>query len=106
LSTFGVNSTDVAFLPLRFFAANLATDIASIIYFGWTGHIICTYAGPMALCSVLGAAIGARVAIAKGSRFVRIFFLVVVAGFDREAGANDHRAIPIAAIRQPRAPAG
>jgi uncharacterized membrane protein YfcA len=33
----------------------------------------------MALCSILGAAIGTRVAIAKGSRFVRIFFLVVVA---------------------------
>ncbi|MEY2572610.1 MAG: uncharacterized protein QOJ87_823, partial [Verrucomicrobiota bacterium] len=45
---------------------------------GWTGHIIYAYAIPMALCSVLGAAIGARLAIAKGSRFVRIFFLVIV----------------------------
>ena len=42
-------------------------------------HYLCQYAVPMALCSVLGAAIGTRVAIAKGSRFVRIFFLVVVA---------------------------
>jgi uncharacterized membrane protein YfcA len=33
---------------------------------------------PMAVYSILGAAIGARIAIAKGSRFVRIFFLVVV----------------------------
>jgi uncharacterized membrane protein YfcA len=32
----------------------------------------------MALCSILGATIGARLAIAKGSRFVRIFFLVIV----------------------------
>ena len=32
----------------------------------------------LALCHVLGATIGARLAIAKGSRFVRIFFLVVV----------------------------
>jgi uncharacterized membrane protein YfcA len=32
----------------------------------------------MALCSVLGATIGAPLAIAKGSRFVRIFFLVVI----------------------------
>lgn len=58
---------------------NLATNIASVIYFGSTGHIIYAYAVPMALCSVLGAAIGTWVAIAKGSRFVRIFFLVVVA---------------------------
>lgn len=49
-----------------------------VLYFGWTGHIIYAFAIPMALCSVLGATIGARLAIAKGSRFVRIFFLVVV----------------------------
>jgi uncharacterized membrane protein YfcA len=57
---------------------NLATNMASVIYFGWTGHIIYAYAIPMAICSVLGAAIGTRLAIAKGSRFVRIFFLVIV----------------------------
>ncbi|MFL6521120.1 MAG: sulfite exporter TauE/SafE family protein [Chthoniobacterales bacterium] len=57
---------------------NLATNLASVLYFGWTGHIIYAYAVPMALCSILGATIGARLAIAKGSRFVRIFFLVIV----------------------------
>ena len=57
---------------------NLATNLAAVLYFGWTGHIIYTYAIPMALCSILGAAIGTRIAIAKGSRFVRIFFLVIV----------------------------
>jgi uncharacterized membrane protein YfcA len=57
---------------------NLATNIASVIYFGWTGNIIYQYAVPMALCGVLGAMIGTRLAIAKGSRFVRVFFLVIV----------------------------
>jgi uncharacterized membrane protein YfcA len=57
---------------------NLATNIASVLYFGWTGHILYGYAIPMAACSVLGAGIGARLAIAKGSRFVRIFFLIIV----------------------------
>jgi uncharacterized protein len=57
---------------------NWATNIASVIYFGWSGNIIYKYAVPMALCSVLGATIGTRLAIAKGSRFVRIFFLVIV----------------------------
>lgn len=59
-------------------AINLATNVGSLIYFGWTGHILYRYAVPMALCSVLGATIGTRLAIAKGSRFVRIFFLVIV----------------------------
>src|SRR3954471_17896105 len=57
---------------------NLATNLASVLYFSWTGHIIYAYAIPMAICSVLGAAVGTRLAIAKGSRFVRIFFLVIV----------------------------
>src|SRR5476649_1175196 len=57
---------------------NWATNIASVIYFGWSGNIIYQYAVPMAVCSVLGATIGTRLAIAKGSRFVRIFFLVIV----------------------------
>ncbi|HEY2615277.1 MAG TPA: TSUP family transporter [Chthoniobacterales bacterium] len=57
---------------------NWATNIASVIYFGWSGNIIYHFAVPMAVCSVAGAAIGTRLAIAKGSRFVRIFFLVIV----------------------------
>ena len=57
---------------------NLATNLASVIYFAWSDNIIYRYAIPMAVCSVLGATIGTRLAIAKGSRFVRIFFLVVV----------------------------
>ena len=59
-------------------AINWATNIASVIYFAWSGNIIYAYAVPMALCSILGAAIGSRLALAKGSRFVRILFLVVV----------------------------
>ena len=57
---------------------NWATNIASVIYFGWSGNIIYQYAVPMAVCNVLGATIGTRLAIAKGSRFVRVFFLVIV----------------------------
>jgi uncharacterized membrane protein YfcA len=57
---------------------NWATNIASVIYFGWSGNIVYAYAVPMAVCSILGATIGTRLAIAKGSRFVRIFFLVIV----------------------------
>src|SRR6185295_17285347 len=57
---------------------NWATNMASIIYFGWTGHVLYQYAIPMAVCSVIGATLGTHLAIAKGSKFVRIFFLVIV----------------------------
>ena len=57
---------------------NLATNVASVIFFTASGNVIYKYAVPMAACSVAGAMIGTRLAIAKGSRFVRIFFLVIV----------------------------
>ncbi|HEX8678671.1 MAG TPA: TSUP family transporter [Chthoniobacterales bacterium] len=61
-------------------AVNCATSFATFIYFGATGQILFVVGAAMAASNILGAVIGTRVAIAKGSRFVRIFFLVVVAG--------------------------
>src|SRR4051812_32034812 len=57
---------------------NLGTNLASALYFGATGQILYRIALPMALCNILGALLGTRLAILKGSRFVRLFFLVVV----------------------------
>lgn len=57
---------------------NLATNFASVLYFGSTNHILYHAALPMAGCNILGSLIGTRLAILKGSRFVRVFFLVVV----------------------------
>ena len=59
-------------------AINLATNLASVIYFAATDQILYAIALAMALCNVMGAIIGARLAIAKGSKFVRVFFLVIV----------------------------
>ena len=59
-------------------AINWATNIASIFYFAGTGNVLYAAGLPMAACNVIGAAIGSRLAIAKGSRFVRIFFLLIV----------------------------
>lgn len=59
---------------------NLATNIGSIIYFGGSGHILYHYALPMAVFNVSGSFIGSRLAIAKGNTFIRVFFLLVVAG--------------------------
>lgn len=57
---------------------NLATNLSAIIYFALTQKIIYAYAVPMAACNIAGAILGANLAIAKGSKFVRNLFLVVV----------------------------
>lgn len=58
---------------------NLGTNIAAIAVFGLTGSVLWTLGLLMALCNVTGAIVGARTAIARGSGFVRIVFLIVVA---------------------------
>jgi uncharacterized membrane protein YfcA len=59
---------------------NVATNTGSIIFFAGSGHILYHYAIPMAVCNFLGSLMGARLAILKGNKFIRIFFLLVVAG--------------------------
>ena len=59
-------------------AVNVATNLAALLYFGATGHIDYRVAVPMAACNVLGARAGTALAITRGSRFVRVLFLVVV----------------------------
>jgi uncharacterized membrane protein YfcA len=57
---------------------NLATNLGSITLFLFKGKIIWLIALPMAASNALGSIIGARLAIAKGNKFIRIFFLFVV----------------------------
>lgn len=59
---------------------NIATNSGSIIFFLIKGSIIWSIAIPMAICNALGGRLGAKLAINKGNRFIRIFFLVVVIG--------------------------
>jgi uncharacterized protein len=59
---------------------NLATNFGSICLFISKGKIIWTIAIPMAICNAVGGFIGAKLAINKGNKFIRIFFLVVVIG--------------------------
>ncbi len=56
---------------------NFATNLAALLYFGSTGAIAYSVAVPMALCNLIGGWLGARFAIAKGSRWVRWLFLGV-----------------------------
>jgi uncharacterized membrane protein YfcA len=57
---------------------NWATNCASVIYFVATGHILYRLALPMGACNIAGAVVGSHLAILKGSRFVRVFFLLMV----------------------------
>jgi hypothetical protein len=57
---------------------NLATNLGSITLFFLKGKIMWLVALPMAASNALGGAIGAKMAIAKGNKFIRIFFLFIV----------------------------
>ncbi len=59
---------------------NFAANFAAFLLFASTGHIAYTLALPMAACNILGSLLGSRVAVLRGSGFVRILFLVVVTG--------------------------
>ncbi|WP_188815474.1 sulfite exporter TauE/SafE family protein [Hymenobacter cavernae] len=59
---------------------NVATNLTSLAYFAYTGHIIWHIALPMAACNVTGSVLGTRVALKRGVGFVRVLFLVVVCG--------------------------
>ncbi|WP_316737541.1 sulfite exporter TauE/SafE family protein [Pedobacter aquatilis] len=59
---------------------NIATNLAAILYFSSTGHILFQYAIPMAIFNTTGAYFGTKLALLKGNKFIRIFFLLVVFG--------------------------
>ena len=58
--------------------ANWATNLAALVVFIPQGAVLWQLAPLMAVANIAGGYAGARVAMARGARFVRIFFLVVV----------------------------
>jgi len=61
--------------------ANWTTNLAALAVFIPQGAVIWDLALVMAAANVAGGYLGARTAVARGTRFVRAFFLVVVSGF-------------------------
>ena len=59
---------------------NLATNLGSITLFVLKGKIIWSVAVPMAICNAAGGILGANLALARGNRFIRAFFLLVILG--------------------------
>jgi uncharacterized membrane protein YfcA len=58
--------------------ANWATNLAALVVFIPQGAVLWQLGLLMAAANITGGYVGARVAMARGARFVRIFFLVVV----------------------------
>ena len=58
---------------------NVSTNLGSILFFSANGNILYQYALPMAACNFAGSFLGSRLAILKGNKFSRIFFLLVIA---------------------------
>ena len=56
---------------------NVATNFASILVFGISGSIMWVVGLAVGICNLAGGVIGSRVAIRRGSDFVRKFYLVV-----------------------------
>ncbi|MDZ7880248.1 MAG: TSUP family transporter [Saprospiraceae bacterium] len=57
---------------------NLATNIGAVVYFISTHNVLWEIALPMGICNLSGSYLGARLAMLRGNRFIRLFFLGVI----------------------------
>jgi uncharacterized membrane protein YfcA len=57
---------------------NAGTNLGALIVFAIGGHVWWLLGAGMAVCNIAGAAVGARMALRRGSGFVRAVLLVVV----------------------------
>ncbi|MFI7689659.1 sulfite exporter TauE/SafE family protein [Nonomuraea sp. NPDC049655] len=57
---------------------NVGTNLGALAVFGLQGHVQWALGLGMALCNVAGAQLGARMAIRRGTAFVRVVLLCVV----------------------------
>jgi uncharacterized membrane protein YfcA len=58
---------------------NLASNLAALLLFALRGNVLWQVALPMAAANAAGAFVGARLAVKRGDRLVRVVVLVVVA---------------------------
>ncbi|WP_342778428.1 TSUP family transporter [Nocardioides albertanoniae] len=68
--------------------ANVATNLAALAVFVPLGAVMWRTGLVMGVCNLIGGYLGARTAVAKGAGFVRVFFIVVVAGFIVRIGGS------------------
>ncbi|GAA1917470.1 TSUP family transporter [Nocardioides lentus] len=68
--------------------ANWATNVAALVVFVPQGAVLWGVGLLMGLGNVLGAYVGARLAVSRGAGFVRAFFVAVVAAFVVRIGGD------------------
>ena len=75
----------VAFMGYNFLAAsakakivNMATNLGALAFFLPTGHLLWGLGLVLGVANMAGGYLGARMAVTKGSKFIRIVFLSVV----------------------------
>ncbi len=68
--------------------ANWATNVAALCVFIPQGAVMWRIGLVMGACNLVGGYLGARTAVARGSAFVRLFFLVVLSAFILKIGSD------------------
>jgi uncharacterized membrane protein YfcA len=68
--------------------ANWATNLAALCVFVPQGAVLWGVGLMVGAANLVGGYLGARVAVARGARFVRVFFIVVVAAFVVRLGGD------------------
>lgn len=68
--------------------ANWATNLASLVVFVPQGAVLWKVGLVMGVANLAGGYLGARTAVARGARFVRILFVVVVSAFIVRIGGD------------------
>jgi len=68
--------------------ANWATNLAALCVFVPQDVVMWRVGLVIGACNLVGGYIGARVAVSRGARFVRIFFIVVVSAFVVRIGGS------------------
>jgi uncharacterized membrane protein YfcA len=57
------------------------TNLSALLFFGYNQHIIYQVAIPLGIANILGSIMGTKMALKRGTEFVRKLFLIVVLGF-------------------------
>lgn len=68
--------------------ANWATNLGALAVFVPQGVVLWKVALVMGACNLLGGYLGARTAVARGSGFVRVFFILVLGAFVVRIGGD------------------
>jgi uncharacterized membrane protein YfcA len=65
---------------------NAGTNFGALLVFATQGHVMWALGAGMGVCNIVGARIGARLALRRGAGFVRVVLLIVVAAMVAKMG--------------------